>query len=414
MGFFDFLKKKTPLPPTPPLEEQKPARKAPKKKKQPGGSTARVPEGHEVIVHHAMSEPSVIRTQGGLVLASFGVAGDDQDGELDAILREIGAMLDTPAAPAHLVNVNRDLQVSELFAPADPAVLRFQSPLSWIFHQGSVESLTADPRRLRSVLRAMYEIATREGTPIPQAAYLVDGPSPRTLPFVRLVLGLGLTVKMPDDQEGGLAVLLEVKRPEGPILCVLAGKAYPGDNVADPYARTVNEEKDRAISAGHDGVVIRLQEQELAGLVERVGSAEGKPQLALRAPRLRQIILDLESSAGKGGMEAILSELLSRSASLLFMKNPHDRGIEVRNYGAAGRALPMFSDLRCLEWAARDLGKEPGSFEVASIPPRQLIAMAADGELGIAICTYRDRKMPVYAILPGPLVKSVAAELQKS
>ena len=76
--------------------------------------------------------------------------------------------------------------------------------------------------------------------------------------------------------------------------------------------------------------------------------------------------------------------------------------------------MPMFADLRCLEWAAEDLGKGPGSFQVATIHPRNLMVMAAGGKLGVAICTYRDRKTPVYAILPGSLVESVARALTEN
>lgn len=59
----------------------------------------------------------------------------------------------------------------------------------------------------------------------------------------------------------------------------------------------------------------------------------------------------------RGALEAIVNELLTRSAALLFIQDRPHNGIEMRTYGPAGRALPVFADMRCLRWAAEDLGK---------------------------------------------------------
>jgi hypothetical protein len=85
--------------------------------------------------------------------------------------------------------------------------------------------------------------------------------------------------------------------------------------------------------------------------------------------------------------------------------------MELRTYGDAGSALPIFSDPVCLEWAAADMGKAKGSYTVGAIAPRNLVAMAADGKVGIAVCAYRDRKMPVYAILNASIVADIANAL---
>jgi hypothetical protein len=45
--------------------------------------------------------------------------------------------------------------------------------------------------------------------PISQTVFLVDPPGPQTLPFARLVRGLGIPVKQPDDRNGDLVVLIE-------------------------------------------------------------------------------------------------------------------------------------------------------------------------------------------------------------
>lgn len=424
MGFFDFLKKKAPL--HPPAENENSATAEPKKRKtKPQHAQVTVPEGHAITIHNVMPEPSVSRTPGGVVLVNFGVAGDDPDVELEAILRQIGAMLDEETQLAHLVNVNRVMRLDELFAPANPDVLRFQSPISWNFHIGSVASLCAEPRRLQAVLRCMYDVSKRPDTPIQQCINLVDPPSPDTLPFVRLARGLGLVVKQPDDREDALCVVAEVTRPEGPILCTLAGKTYPSDDPPDHFARDMNEQKARAAASGQQSEILRLEEQELEGLAKRVRSSKSEPQIISRAPRIRQLILEANGqndttpgkmrygTATRGGLEGIINELLTRNAAFLFMQDRRHSGIEVRTYGPAGRALPVFADLRCLRWAAEDLGKKDGSFDIGAVHPLKLIAMAADDDLGIAICTYRDRQMPMYAIVPDSVVKTIANVLAR-
>jgi hypothetical protein len=402
VGWFDFRKKAS----SPP----NPGAKTPARTSRPPPETVALPEGHHITVHRAMPEPCVIRTEGGFVLANFGVAGDDPDGELDAILRAVVGMLDEEAPTAHVVNVNRQLRIDELFAPANPDVVCFRSPLMWVFHQGSVGSLCAEPRRLQALFRCVYAVGQRGGGPTQQVACLVEPPSPDVAPFTRLLRGLGLILITPDDDGGDCRVLAEVKRPEGPILCVQAGSPYgaDADAPADPYARAMNEEKARA--CGREGELRRLEEQELAGLAERVGSA-GRTSVTLRTTRLHQVILDLERR--KAGMDALLSELLSQRTPLFFMKNAHDGSVELHGYGAAGNAMPLFCDRRCLDWAAEDLGRAPGSFEIATASPLQLIVTAAGEGTGMALCTFRDRKTPVYAILPGPLVMTIAKSLSR-
>jgi|GEM_PF-2022255 len=387
MGFLDRFKKKTSEP--------------------PGGNLVRVPDGHEISIYEASIEPGVSRTPGGSVVASLGAAGDDSDRELFAVLRDVEAALRDSASLANFVNVNREMRLAELFAPADLEIFRFRSPVSWVFHRGSVASTIAEPHRLQALLRCMHRICRMEGAPIRQAVYLVDPPSPDILPFVRLIRGLGLPLKQPDAQEGGrLAILLEVKRPEGILLCGFSGKPYPVDDLADGYSRTINEEKDRAEAAANEDELRRLEQQERTALMERLGAVEATPPIVIRSPRLRKIILDLKDGAGGDGMAPLLAELRARNVPLLFMQ--HDGGVKVRNYGASGRALTVFADQRCLEWAAQDLGEEPGSFMIAGALPRNLIAMAAGDQLSLAIGTFRDRKTPVYAILPVSTVQEMA------
>lgn len=238
-----------------------------------------------------------------------------------------------------------------------------------------------------------------------EVAYLVGPPSPAASAVVALFSGLGLVVKQPDEQAGELCVLLEVKRPEELIVCALAGKPYLEELPADPYARVINEEKARAAAAGQEAELRRLEAQELTGLAERA-DREGASAMVLSARRLRRIILDIESR--QADMGAVLEELLSRRAPLFLMRNVADGVVDVRSYGAAGPALPVYCDLVGLEWAADDLGKANGSYDIGALLTRELITSVASDKLGLAICTFRDRKTPVYAVLPASMVAIVA------
>ena len=237
----------------------------------------------------------------------------------------------------------------------------------------------------------------------------MDPPSPETRPFTRLLSGLGVLLKQPDDTEGGLRVMVEVERPDG-ILCVMAGKPYPADDPPDGYARSINEEKERVLAAGQQELRARLEAQELEGLAERLGPLAGRPVCVRRAPRLRQAILD--AKGGKDAGEDIIQVLLERNAVLYTLRDAAKR-IEVRDYGPAGRAVPVFADPTCVAWAAEDMGRAKGSYEAGPIPLPALAAMAAEGEVGVAICAYEHRKMPVYAILPASLMANMAKVLSE-
>ena len=106
-------------------------------------------------------------------------------------------------------------------------------------------------------------------------------------------------------------------------------------------------------------------------------------------------------------LDALCAELLTRTAPIYLMRDPETRAIEVRVYGDVGRALPTFADLLSLERASRDMGLSPDAFEIRVVRVHQLLAMAADGGVGVAICTYRD-DTPVYAVLSGERVQAMA------
>lgn len=172
----------------------------------------------------------------------------------------------------------------------------------------------------------------------------------------------------------------------------------------DSHAHTCNAARDCAEAASNTALVEQLAADERAGLAERIAASEDPPAV-LRAHRLSRMILALERE-DPGALEALCAELLARAAPLYIMCKPDTGVIEVRVYGNAGRALPAFADLLCLERASRDISLPRDAFEIGVIHPRQLLAMAADGGVGVAICTYRD-DTPVYAVLSDERVQAM-------
>jgi hypothetical protein len=205
-----------------------------------------------------------------------------------------------------------------------------------------------------------------------QAAYLLEPPRPSTLPFIREVGDLGVPLRCPDAQGDDLIIMFELQRPEGYTVTVLAGLPCSLDPVADD-----------------------------------------EPLLLFRAPILKRVILEIEASASQSGPRPLLEVLLSRREPLLFMRGAGGR-IETRSFSEGARTLPTFGDVRSLQWAAADLEKKPGSFAMVGFPSHNVFAMAASDNLGVAVCTYRERKVPVYGILPAPIVRSVAEALRAS
>jgi hypothetical protein len=295
------------------------------------------------VVQNRAGEPSVQSTTGNVVIAGFGVAGDDPERELTYVLGALDAALREPAGPALVVHVNRELRISELFAPAAPELVQFHAPVHWVFHQGSVAAMAADSRRLQALLRTMHRLRTTANPPISQAVYIVDPPGPQTLPFARLVRGVGIPVKQPDDRDGGFVVLIEVERPEGIVLCVHAGRDYPDDAPFDPYAHTCNEARDRAEAAGDAALVEHLAAEERAGLAGRIAAPEAAPAV-LRAHRLGRIILALERDK-PGALEALCAELLARAAPLTMRREPDTGAIEVVSASRSrGNGKPWLRD----------------------------------------------------------------------
>jgi hypothetical protein len=328
--------------------------------------TVTVPPEHAVRVIQMPFEPSVTRTPGGTILASFGSAGDDADRELDMVLAGVERELATPST-VNVVALNGRIHMSELFEPAHPKTMAMPSPIAWCFHAGAVASVMASPARRRKLHERIQHIAR---IPIMQSACVLDGPTPAVTAFMQLVREHDVDVRNPDSSQGGLAVLIEVTRPGGEIVCVVAGQPVPRDGAPPPQ----------------DGMT--------------------EPVITYRSPRLLQVMLDAQA---RGNATAVIvTELLQRDVPPFVMR--FKSGLELRNFGG-DRTLPIYADATAVQWAAIDLGKPRESYEPAPVDLRGVLAQCAKTDVGIAVGLYRDRATPMYAVVPAAVVASLVAHL---
>ena len=354
--------------------------------------TTTVPADHEVRMFHVAAEPVVQRTPGGVILACFGVAGDDADAELTKILGDVDREL-AKNGKAVLVDEQRELRIDSLFAPAQLTTVTVSSPVSWVFHEASVVSLMASPGRRE----AFFHFAHRVASHAPQAVYLVDPPIPTVLAFAQLMVGLGAELRLPDQGNGTdgnaeLVIQIEVKRPDG-IFVVLAGPPL------ELPARTYEPRELLAL----DGKTVATRAKEL--------SLNDRP-IALRSPRLRARMIELQERSDEGGMKQLIEELLMRGLPLFLHRDPNSNNLELRKFGEVG-ALPAYADAISLHWAAQDIGRPADSYIPGAVDVADLLNVAASGKLGLAIGTYRDRKTPIYAVVPPQLVAALAEQLRR-
>lgn len=345
--------------------------------------TVTVPADHEVGVIRLPFEATVMRTPGGAIVASLGSASDDADRELETVLANVERELAMTPTMVNVVAETGRVRMADLFAPAQPKLATTRSPITWCFHAGAVASLMASPGRRRMLFEQLHRIAQ---IPIMQTACVIDGATPAVVAFVKLAYGLGLDVRQPDTSQGGMAVFIEVKRPGGEIVSVVAGHPLPPQIATAPDT---------------EGELARLESKALIESVDRVTGTE--PVIAYRSPRLLQVMLDAQARGDATGR--IMGEMLARELPVFSMRM--QSGLELRNFNGE-RAIPIYADATAVQWAAVDLGKPRDSYEPAPMDLRALLGHAAKSGLGIAIGLYRDRKMPMYAVVPASAVAGIA------
>lgn len=116
--------------------------------------------------------------------------------------------------------------------------------------------------------------------------------------------------------------------------------------------------------------------------------------------RLCRLLLEAERTGINAAQQALMAELLERKTPLFFMKDPYGTRMDLRTFGDQSNMLAVYSDERCLQWAAKDMGRHPDAFVVVGLPPRELFKQAAARSLGVAVFAYEDPAMPRVALLP--------------
>lgn len=97
-----------------------------------------VPEGHEVRLFGRTIEPFIGRMPGGLLVASTGCGGDDQESEVASMLVGLAAQV-KPCA----VIINAEIvRLDELFAPRLPPTQTAESAAVVYFQKGSLAGCT--------------------------------------------------------------------------------------------------------------------------------------------------------------------------------------------------------------------------------------------------------------------------------
>lgn len=319
-------------------------------------ATVTVPEGHEVQIYRATAEPRLTRSRGGVWIANLGLGSDEAIQELRALMLAVEGALERVGHAPVLV-ASRAERLSDLFAPADPAVAQSPGAVLWIVDRGSLAGWIEHPALREELFRRWAGIGGGQEAPLRQWVYFLDGTWSGVRQLAPLLAGIGIEA-WTADEEG--AVLVEVRRPEGTILSAPMGA---------PCSLTPAE-----------------------------GDAEEEPQALPRAPRLCRLLLDMADARSGEAWRALCEELLRRDAPLLVMASA-DGAVKPRAWPGVGMAMPVYPDLRSIEQAAEDLGIAPGSVGFAAMPPRDLFAWAAGLDAALALNVYRDPSTPLYVFM---------------
>lgn len=328
-------------------------------------ATVTVPEGHEVEIYRATAEPRLTRSRGGVWIANLGLGSDEAIQELRALMLAVeGALERMGRAPVLLAS--RAERLSDLFAPAEPAVAQSPGAVLWIVDRGSLAGWIEHPALREELLRRWAGLGGGQEAPLRQWVYFLDGTWSGARLLAPLLAEIGVEARTADE-EG--AVLVEVRRPEGTILSAAMGApCSPAPAKAD---------------------------------------AEEEPQAPARAPRLGRFLLEAAQARSNEAWRALCEELLRRDAPLVVMAS-EDGAVTPRAWPGVGLAMPVYPDLRSVEQAAEDLGMAPGSVGLAAMPPRDLFAWAAGLDTALALNVYRDPSTPLHVFVTAEEARALA------
>jgi hypothetical protein len=322
----------------------------------------RVPEGHRVTTFHALPEPRLVETDGGVLLAHLGLGGDDADDELDELVRQVEDALKRPRR--QVVMSDHRGSLSGLFAPSDPAVAVAPAVIGWIFHSGSVDAWAG---RFEQLVERMRSAVARASPATRSLAYFVDRTSARIQALAAVLAGAQIHARH-TELDGD--VLLEVHRPEGVVISTFRG--------------TVSEVSTPAIA----------------------DIAEPAPARLKRAPRLRRLVLAASDGDSDATWRALIGELLGREWSFLLIADSAGR-VTPRQWPGSEPALPVYPDEQSFGWTVEDVGTS-APVCMASMSPCELFRWASKSGSAIALNAYRARSLPVYLVLRASQVTALA------
>ena len=326
-----------------------------------------VPEGFEVAMLEATLGPQVERSYGGVVLANFGIAGDDIDRELPNLMASVEVAVHEKVSPASLVDTDGPMRLSQLFGADMPKVREAVSPVAWVLHHNALATIATRPERMDRFIECLRRVAQlgRE-----QTMFFIDAPTPLHVAFAMRIADIGVSLRKPDETRGPPLVQIEIKRPTGEVISMPAGLPYP------------------------------LEE-----------ANTGAPSLvAMRSPRMRELVLAIADGGGETAMTALVTEVMSRELPMLLLLHA-DGSIGLRTFGAT-TGMPVFGDATTLEWIANDTHLTREQYSIAAITGQELFAMAAREKLGLAFATYRERREPIHVTLSADAVFELAQFVQ--
>lgn len=351
-----------------------------------------VPEGYQVRIVVRQHAPALV-TVGEALVVELGLSSDAWSDQWSELFGALKKRRQEPLQPATLVTEAAGLD--ELLTPERPATADAKV-LAWVVDPDDLGRL---PDATGLVQRLLRQIHLCRRTWNPQTHVMFVPQPPQTDPgkaVVALVHGLGVQIHaLVQLDEGGAASMLEVQRPDGPVMGLIGPRL---EVEADPIAATLNARRDA--HPGKDGKAKRreLQVQELTALKERLDSDPGSVFLAHNL--VRRLLAASEDSSEH---PALAQHLASRIHPLLAIVKPGQKGLPSVQVGNRPPAIAVYPDRATLLRAAEEQGLELGGYGVAHIPPGGLIESAVAEKTAVALGFYRDDAARFVVLTPDVL-----------
>jgi hypothetical protein len=312
------------------------------------------------------AEPTIARSPAGVVVATLGSASDNADAELVGLLEAVDRELAEPPPEVELATLAGPLEDQQIDAAPTWPTTRAPAPLIWGFHASAIASVMTSATRRLALFQRMRRTVSRG-----QLVAMMEQPGPALDEFAAVVRGLGIAIKTLGPQ---LVVHIEAERANGTKLSAFGGRDYV---VQAPF-----------------GALRAIDDHAFATTLREITITD--PVIIFRSPRLRAIV------EAKPSAEELVRELAARREPMFAMREAD--GTFAPRLMDGERVFPIYGDKLAADWAARD----QGAATIGTLPFHAAAQLAAKHELGLGVGVYRDRKTPVYAIVPASFVAKLA------